>query len=102
VVQVRLGEARATERCGEAGGLYPDWGKVGTASRGSASPRKQTSSVRTDAHGESAEHTPQGQAGRRGAACGTMSVRAVRRLTGPARTPAPQRQRPRRWPQPKE
>jgi hypothetical protein len=102
VVQAIRGEARAAERCGEAGGIDPDWGKVGTASRGSASPRKQTSSVRTDAHGESAEHTPQDQAGRRGAACGTMSVRAVRRLTGAARTAAPQRQRPRRWPHPKE
>jgi hypothetical protein len=32
VVQVRLGEAKAVERCGEAGSLYPDWGKVDTSS----------------------------------------------------------------------
>jgi hypothetical protein len=63
VVQAIRGEARAAERCGEAGGIDPDWGKVGTASRGSASPRKQTSSVRTDAHGESAEHTPHSRSG---------------------------------------
>src|SRR6266446_5953958 len=29
VVQVILGEVRAAERCGEAGGIYPEWGKVG-------------------------------------------------------------------------